>query len=288
MTDFFPVILNQAPNRKHYTDEFKRQIVEASLVAGTSISGLALKHGINTNLVHKWRSRYRHGAYGIVSASSTLASTQIVSHARSVAANTSHITNISADTQSPDCIELFFNRTRVLAMRLPKKHHLHLQIERLTRLGDGAAALAASNALDAVKAGNTPQLDENGLQVLDANGNNTSENPANQVGGINISLSIGTSKASSKARTNPAAPVSALALVSVAMPVLALLPVSAVAKAKPTATVPLGQKPRFRAAIMPATLSPLTAALTPTSKVQSFKAIRSLPMWAPAVLVISI
>jgi transposase-like protein len=114
MTDFLPVILNQPPDRKHYTYEFKRQIVEASLVAGTSISGLALKYGLNTNLVHKWRSRYRHGAYGVVSESSTLATTQMVSSARSVAANTNHTTNINADTQSPDCIELFFNRAHVL------------------------------------------------------------------------------------------------------------------------------------------------------------------------------
>lgn len=124
MTDFLPVILNQPPDRKHYTYEFKRQIVEASLVAGTSISGLALKYGINTNLVHKWRARYRHGAYGAVSESSTLATMQIVSPARSVAANASHTTNISADTQSPDCIELFFNSTRVLVRGAPDSQTL--------------------------------------------------------------------------------------------------------------------------------------------------------------------
>lgn len=69
---------------------------------------------------------------------------------------------------------------------------------RIKALAAGTTALAANNAKDAIIAGNTPQLDENGLQVLDANGNNTAENPANQVGGINVSLSIGTSKSSSK------------------------------------------------------------------------------------------
>jgi filamentous hemagglutinin len=69
---------------------------------------------------------------------------------------------------------------------------------RMQALAAGTAALAANNAKDAIIAGNTPQLDNNGLEVLDANGKNTAENPANQVGGINISLSIGTSKSSSK------------------------------------------------------------------------------------------
>lgn len=69
---------------------------------------------------------------------------------------------------------------------------------RMQALAAGTTALAAMNAKDAIVAGNTPKLDEHGLQVLDANGQNTAENPANQVGGINISLSIGTSKSSSK------------------------------------------------------------------------------------------
>lgn len=68
---------------------------------------------------------------------------------------------------------------------------------RMQALAAGTTALAAKNAYDSVIAGNTPQLDENGLQVLDANGQNTAENPANQVGGIKISLSIGSSKSSS-------------------------------------------------------------------------------------------
>lgn len=45
----------------------------------------------------------------------------------------------------------------------------HMQL-----LAAGTAALAASNAKDAIIAGNTPKLDEHGLDVLDANGKNTS------------------------------------------------------------------------------------------------------------------
>ena len=52
MTDFLPVILNQPLDRQRYSREFKRQIVEASLVSGASIAGVALSYGINANLLH--------------------------------------------------------------------------------------------------------------------------------------------------------------------------------------------------------------------------------------------
>nr|MBA3697090.1 hemagglutinin repeat-containing protein [Methylotenera sp.] len=68
---------------------------------------------------------------------------------------------------------------------------------RMQALAAATTALSVKNAADAVIAGNTPKLDENGLQVLDDNGHNTAENPANQVGGINVSISIGSSKSSS-------------------------------------------------------------------------------------------
>jgi transposase-like protein len=42
MTDFLPVILNQPLDRQRYSREFKRQIVEASLVPGASIAAVAL------------------------------------------------------------------------------------------------------------------------------------------------------------------------------------------------------------------------------------------------------
>jgi filamentous hemagglutinin len=71
---------------------------------------------------------------------------------------------------------------------------------RMKALAAGTAALAASNALDAVSAG----------QAIAPTGN-TANNAANQVGGINVSLSIGTSKSSSKTtQTNSTAKSSTL------------------------------------------------------------------------------
>ena len=43
------------PRRRH-SDELKAKVVAACDEPGASISGVALAHGLNTNLVRKWRS----------------------------------------------------------------------------------------------------------------------------------------------------------------------------------------------------------------------------------------
>jgi len=43
------------PRRRH-SDELKAKVLAACDEPGTSISGVALAHGLNTNLVRKWRS----------------------------------------------------------------------------------------------------------------------------------------------------------------------------------------------------------------------------------------
>jgi transposase len=46
---------NAAPRRRH-SDELKAKVLAACDAPGASISGVALAHGLNTNLVRKWRS----------------------------------------------------------------------------------------------------------------------------------------------------------------------------------------------------------------------------------------
>ena len=82
MTDLLPVILNQPLDRQRYSREFKRQIVEESLTPSTSIAAVAQTHGINANLLHKWRWSYRNGEYGTFAESSILAAVQIVNPTR--------------------------------------------------------------------------------------------------------------------------------------------------------------------------------------------------------------
>ena len=43
-------------SRRRHSDELKAKVLAACDVPGASISGVALAHGLNTNLVRKWRS----------------------------------------------------------------------------------------------------------------------------------------------------------------------------------------------------------------------------------------
>lgn len=44
--------------RRSYAPEFKREVVAQCLAAGTSVSGVALSHGINANVIRKWLPRH--------------------------------------------------------------------------------------------------------------------------------------------------------------------------------------------------------------------------------------
>jgi transposase len=53
--------------RPNYAREFKRQLAAAACASGVSVARLAQEHGINANLLFKWRRRYRAGQLGSVS-----------------------------------------------------------------------------------------------------------------------------------------------------------------------------------------------------------------------------
>lgn len=131
MTDFFPVILNRPLDRQRYSREFKRQIVEASLTPGASIAAVAQAHGINANLLHKWRWSYRNGEYGTFAEPPTLAAVQTVNPARLAVAKPSQPTTIRANTKPSGYIELYFNQTRVLVHGAPDSQTLRNIIDTL-------------------------------------------------------------------------------------------------------------------------------------------------------------
>jgi transposase len=44
----------QVPKRRFYSPELKLQVVQTCAQPGASIAGVALQHGISTNIVHRW------------------------------------------------------------------------------------------------------------------------------------------------------------------------------------------------------------------------------------------
>jgi transposase len=52
--------LAQAPRRK-YSLAFKLQVVEETFAPGASVTAVALRHNMNTNVVFRWRKLFREG-----------------------------------------------------------------------------------------------------------------------------------------------------------------------------------------------------------------------------------
>ena len=51
--------------RRRFTAEFKREVVERTLVPGASVSAIALEHRLNTNLLFKWRRDHLRQLAGV-------------------------------------------------------------------------------------------------------------------------------------------------------------------------------------------------------------------------------
>jgi transposase-like protein len=49
------------PDRQKYTDAFKLQLVRQCLQPGVSVSGIARRHNVNSNVLFRWRKEYREG-----------------------------------------------------------------------------------------------------------------------------------------------------------------------------------------------------------------------------------
>ncbi len=50
---------SKLPARRRHSDEFRAKILSECAQAGASVAGIALAHGLNANLVHKWRRQVR-------------------------------------------------------------------------------------------------------------------------------------------------------------------------------------------------------------------------------------
>ena len=51
--------------RRSFTREFRRLVVKETLAPGASVSAVALKHRLNTNMVLTWRRRYLRELSGV-------------------------------------------------------------------------------------------------------------------------------------------------------------------------------------------------------------------------------
>ena len=75
VTSLYPRRPGRRPN---FPAEFKRQVVEATLQPGASVSIIAREHDVNANLVFRWRQQYQDGVFGPVSHAAKLLPVQVI------------------------------------------------------------------------------------------------------------------------------------------------------------------------------------------------------------------
>jgi len=61
------VIARGRTGRPNYTKEFKRRLAIEACKPEISVAKLALRYGLNANMLFKWRREYRAGKFGVQS-----------------------------------------------------------------------------------------------------------------------------------------------------------------------------------------------------------------------------
>lgn len=78
-----PDLVRYSIHRTHrtYTRQFKAELVAAAKQSGTSIAALALQHGMNANVLHRWLKEHeqdaRHQLIGLSSSGESVATSSV-------------------------------------------------------------------------------------------------------------------------------------------------------------------------------------------------------------------
>ena len=117
--------------------EFKRELAAAACAPGISVAKLALEHGVNTNLLFKWRRDYRAGKFGTTDPAHVMATDdqdlQIAkSSETAVTLLPVEVPTAAANAATP-CIEVMFAKATVRICGVPEPAALRVVLETLAR-----------------------------------------------------------------------------------------------------------------------------------------------------------
>ena len=115
-------------SRQRYSLEYKRRLVEETLQKNTSAAAVALTHGVNANLLLRWRREYEMGEFGPVSQAA------FVPVELSVAAQTLEAAPSPRPFTKPDvsdAIEIFFGEIKLRVIGRPDAYVLRVTLEAL-------------------------------------------------------------------------------------------------------------------------------------------------------------
>lgn len=114
-------------SRQRYSVEYKRRLVEETLQKNTSAASVARTHGINANLLLRWRREYEMGEFGPVSQAA------FVPVELSVAAQTLEAAPNPRPFAKPesDGIEILFGEIKLRIIGRPDAYVLRVALEAL-------------------------------------------------------------------------------------------------------------------------------------------------------------
>jgi transposase len=119
------------PNR---AVEFKRSIAAAACAPGISVAKLALEHGVNANLLFKWRRDYRAGKFGVPESEHAPEPSRPELAAAAITLLPVQAAAASTDALTPlACIEIVFRTVTVRICGAPEVASLRVVLDTLAR-----------------------------------------------------------------------------------------------------------------------------------------------------------
>ncbi len=129
MSDFLSPVSATATSRRRYPVEYKRQVVQESMLSGASIARTAMAHGINANQLHNWRWQYRRGDFEVATQEPILLPVQTQA---AQALHQSPVQTVGGqDDATAGDIELVFSAARVVIRGAPDQATLRGVIDAL-------------------------------------------------------------------------------------------------------------------------------------------------------------
>ncbi|MGK3120093.1 IS66-like element accessory protein TnpA [Pseudomonas corrugata] len=118
----------RAGRRPNFPLDFKRQVVEATLQPGASVSLIAREHDVNANLVFRWRQQYQEGLFGPISqgACATFLPVQVIE-------TPTDLPHIQAQPQSHSEILVEVGKARLRITGTPDPQTVQLILQQLLR-----------------------------------------------------------------------------------------------------------------------------------------------------------
>lgn len=123
------VVTGGRRGRPNYPLEFKRRLAVEACEPGVSVAQLALRYGLNTNMVFKWRRQYRAGQFDTHGDAKAVGTKPLFLPVIAGPAQGKPIATKAADSPQPGYIEIIHGQTSIRVCGDVTASALHLVLD---------------------------------------------------------------------------------------------------------------------------------------------------------------